>query len=50
MFEEILQTFSPIDKTFANKSILSANKFLTLQPIDALYVRVRTFAKQSVGI
>lgn len=33
-------------KTFANKSILSANKFVPLQVNNSLSVRVKTFAKQ----
>lgn len=48
MFEPYRQTFYPPYKTFAKKSILSANKFVTLQAVDVLYVRVETFAKQSV--
>lgn len=49
MFDEFLQTFYPSHKTFANKTVLSANKFVTLQPNHALYVRVQTFAKQSIN-
>ncbi len=33
-------------KLLKKKSILSANKFVTLQVVDALYVRVKTFTKQ----
>lgn len=47
MFELQRKTFIPSHKTFAKKSILSANKILPLQRINALYVRVETFAKQS---
>lgn len=48
MFELYCQTFYPPHKTFAKKSVLSANKFVTLQSVNALYVRVETFAKQFV--
>lgn len=47
MFEQFRQTFTLKSETFAKKSILSANKFVTLQVIYALYVRVKTFPKQS---
>lgn len=47
MFEVFRQTFTFCDETFEKKSILSANKFVTLQMVDVLYVRVRTFIKQS---
>ncbi len=47
MFEQFRQTFTLESETFAKKSILSANKFVTLQAIYALYVRVKTFPKQS---
>ncbi len=47
MFELFRQTFTLESETFAKKSILSANKFVTLQVIYALYVRVKTFPKQS---
>ena len=46
MFEVFRQTFTFCDETFEKKSILSANKFVTLQMVDVLYVRVRTFIKQ----
>lgn len=46
MFESHRQTFYPPRKNFANKSILSANKFVPLQMIYVLYVRVETSAKQ----
>lgn len=46
MFEVFRQTFIFCDETFEKKSILSANKFVTLQMVDVLYVRVRTFIKQ----
>lgn len=46
MFESYRQTFYPLRKNFANKSILSANKFVPLQMIYVLYVRVETSAKQ----
>ena len=46
MFESYRQTFYPPHKNFANKSILSANKFVPLQMIYVLYVRVETSAKQ----
>lgn len=46
MFEVFRQTFTFCDETFEKKSILSANKFATLQMVDVLYVRVRTFIKQ----
>lgn len=46
MFESYRQTFYPPHKNFANKSILSANKFVSLQIVNALYVRVETSAKQ----
>ena len=46
MFEVFRQTFTFCDETFEKKSILSANKFGTLQMVDVLYVRVRTFIKQ----
>ena len=45
MFELFRQTFTLESETFAKKSILSANKFVTLQVIYALYVRVKTFPK-----
>ena len=44
----IAKHFTPPHKTFAKKSVLSANKFVTLQSVNALYVRVETFAKQFV--
>ncbi len=40
MFEALRQTFTLCDETFEKKSILSANKFVTLQAVYALYVRV----------
>lgn len=46
MFEASRQTFILCDETFEKKSILSTNKFVTLQVVDVLYVRVRTFTKQ----
>lgn len=46
MFEALRQTFTLYDETFEKKSILSANKFVILQAVYALYVRVRTFTKQ----
>lgn len=46
MFEVFRQTFTFCDETFEKKSILSANKFVTLQMVDVLYIRVRTFIKQ----
>lgn len=46
MFEVFRQTFTFCDETFEKKSILSANKFVTLQMVDVLYVRVTTFTKQ----
>lgn len=49
MFEQFCQIFILGSKTFAKKSILSANKFIPLKAIYALYVRVETFAKQSVA-
>lgn len=42
MFEVFRQTFTFCDETFEKKSILSANKFVTLQMVDVLYVRVHT--------
>lgn len=47
-FECCRQTFYLLNETFAKKSVLSANKSLTLQQVNALYVRVETFAKQSI--
>lgn len=49
VFEQFRQTFILGSKTFAKKSILSANIFVPLKAIYALYVRVETFAKQSVA-
>lgn len=46
MFELFRQTFALGNETFAKKSILSENIFVTLQMIYALYVRVKTFPKQ----
>lgn len=46
MFEALRQTFTLCDETFEKKSILSANKFVTLRAVYVLYVRVRTFIKQ----
>ena len=40
MFEALRQTFTLCDETFEKKSILSANKFVILQAVYALYVRV----------
>lgn len=40
MFEALRQTFTLYDETFEKKSILSANKFVILQAVYALYVRV----------
>lgn len=40
MFEALRQTFTLCDETFEKKSILSANKFVTLQAVYVLYVRV----------
>ena len=48
MFEHCRQTFYPPHKTFAKKSVLSANKFVTLWQVNALYVRVEIFAKQFI--
>lgn len=42
MFEQFCQIFILGSKTFAKKSILSANKFIPLKAIYALYVRVST--------
>lgn len=40
MFEALHQTFTLCDETFEKKSILSANKFVTLRAVYVLYVRV----------
>lgn len=40
MFEALRQTFTLCDETFEKKSILSANKFVTLRTVYVLYVRV----------
>ena len=40
MFEALRQTFTLCDETFEKKSILSANKFVTLRAVYVLYVRV----------
>lgn len=47
MFEQFRQTFTLESETFAKKSILSANKFVTLQVNYALYVRVRQTTAQN---
>lgn len=48
MFERFRQTFYFSPKIPAKKNILSENKFVVLQSVNALYVRVETFAKQSI--
>lgn len=40
MFEALRQTFTLCDETFEKKSILSANKFVTLRAVYVLYVKV----------
>lgn len=47
MFELFRQTFALRNETFAKKSILSENIFVTLQMIYALYVRVRQTTAQN---
>lgn len=42
MFEALRQTFTLCDETFEKKSILSANKFVTLRAVYVLYVRVNS--------
>lgn len=43
---DVVKHFTPSHKTFAKKSILSANKFVTLRQVYPLYVRVNTFTEQ----